>query len=130
PTLAVLLSAAAVGAAVAALVARHLHRSLDRALRGRAVEVAQLSASAPALLTRPGALDSPLAGTQVSVQVVDRRGRIVARSLDLGGRVLPEAGAVRAAIRDGRGTYETDGGLRLYVAPLADVGGPAAGGAV
>ena len=76
-TLAILLSLVAVGVAVDALVARHLHRSLDHALRRRAVEVAQLSASAPALLTRPGALDSPLAGTQVSVQVVDRRGRIV-----------------------------------------------------
>ena len=71
-TLAILLSLVAVGIAVDALVARHLHRSLDHALRRRAVEVAQLSASAPALLTRPGALDTPLAGTQVSVQVVDR----------------------------------------------------------
>jgi two-component system, OmpR family, sensor kinase len=129
-TLAILLSLVAVGVAVDALVARHLHRSLDHSLRSRAVEVAQLSASAPALLTRPGALDTSLAGTQVSVQVVDRRGRIVARSLDLGGRVLPAGTATRAAIRDGRSTYETDGGLRVYVAPLADVGGPAAGGAV
>src|SRR5207244_2847792 len=56
--------------------------------------------------------------------------RIVARSLDLGGRVLPTGGGVRPAIRDGRSTYETGGGLRVYVAPLADVGGPAAGGAV
>ena len=129
-TLAILLSLVAVGVAVDALVARHLHRSLDHALRRRAVEVAQLSASAPALLTRPGALDSPLAGTQVSVQVVDRHGRIVARSLDLGGRVLPAGAAAPAAIRDGRSTYETDDHLRVYVAPLADVGGPAAGGAV
>jgi hypothetical protein len=129
-TLAILLSLVAVGVAVDALVARHLHRSLDHSLRRRAVEVAQLSASAPALLTRPGALDSSLAGTQVSVQVVDRHGRIVARSLDLGGRVLPTGAATRAAIRDGRSTYETDGDLRVYVAPLADIGGPAAGGAV
>src|SRR5207237_3252614 len=88
-TLAILLALVVVGAGVDILVARHLHRSLDRTLRARAVEVAQLSASAPALLTRPGALDSPLVGTQVLAQVVDRRGRIVARSLDLGGRVLP-----------------------------------------
>ena len=57
-SLAVLLALVVVGAGIDVLVGRHLHRSLDRSLRQRAVEVAQLSASAPALLTTPGALDT------------------------------------------------------------------------
>ena len=89
-TLGILLAVVVVGAGVDVLVSRHLHRSFDRTLHERAVEVAQLAASAPALLTTPGALDSPLGGTQLSVEVVDRRGRIVARSLSLGGGVQPE----------------------------------------
>ena len=133
-SLAVLLALVVVGGAVDVLVARHLHRSLDRSLRERAVEVAQLSASAPALLTSPGALDSPLGGTQVSTEVVDRHGRIVARSLSLGGRVLPVADVLRDVRSSGRGRFTsaevaTDD-LRVYVAPLAETGGPAAGGAV
>jgi two-component system, OmpR family, sensor kinase len=122
------------GAALDLLVSDHLHRSLDRTLRQRAVEVAQLSASAPAVLTRPGALDSPVGSTQLSVEVVDRRGRIVARSLALGGRVLPLGGLVRSAITDGvpgyRDTKLGTDPARVYVAPLAEFGGKAAGGAV
>jgi two-component system, OmpR family, sensor kinase len=130
----ILFALVVVGATVDVLASRHLRRSLDRTLRERAVEVAQLSASAPALLTTPGALDSPLGGTQMTVEVIDRRGRIVARSLSLGGRRLPAAKLVPRAIRDARGGYG-DGTLgadhlRLYAAPLADFGGPAAGGAV
>ena len=86
---AVLLALVVVGVVVDVLVARHLNGSLDRALRQRAVEVAQLSAAAPALLTSPGALDAPLGGQQLDVEVVDRRDRIVARSLALAGRVVP-----------------------------------------
>jgi two-component system, OmpR family, sensor kinase len=131
---AVLLALVVAGAAVDVLVARHLHRSLDRTLRARGVEVAQLSASAPALLTSPGALDAPLGGQQLDVQVVDRHGRIVARSLALGGRVLPVASLARRVVADGVGRYaNVDLGsdrLRAYVAPLAETGGPAAGGAV
>jgi two-component system, OmpR family, sensor kinase len=123
-----------VGIAVDVLVARHLRQSLDATLRQRAVEVAQLSASAPALVTAPGSLDSPLGGTHVTVQVVDRRGRIVARSLSLGGRVLPAGPLVGAAIAHGRPGYANarlgDEELRVYAAPLADFGGSAAGGAV
>ncbi len=131
-TVATLVAVVVLGSVVDVLVARHLRAGLDRSLRSRAVEVAQLAASAPALLTTPGALDSPVGATQAMVQVVDSRGRIVARSLSLGGRVLPRGLAVRA-IR-GRGGFEaTDVGgdhLRVYAAPLASVGGPAAGGAV
>jgi signal transduction histidine kinase len=131
---AVLLALVVAGAAVDVLVARHLHRSLDRTLRTRAVEVAQLSASAPALLTSPGALDAPLGGQQLDVQVVDRHGRIVARSLALGGRVLPVKSLARRVVADGVGRYANvelgSDHLRAYMAPLAETGGPAAGGAV
>ena len=123
-----------VSVGVDVLVGHHLHGSLDRSLRQRAVAVAQLSATAPALLVSPGALDAPAGGTQVLTQVIDRRGRIVARSLALGGRILPVEGIARAVIASGRGRYlETSLGseqLRVYVAPLAEAGGVASGGAV
>lgn len=133
-SLAILLALVIVGAGVEVLVSRHLHRALDRSLRQRAVEVAQLSASAPALLATPGVLDSSIGAQQINVEVVDRHGRIVARSLALGGRVLPVQRATRRVIVSGSGRYVgADLGneeLRVYVAPLADAGGPAAGGAV
>ncbi|HEY2319879.1 MAG TPA: HAMP domain-containing sensor histidine kinase [Solirubrobacteraceae bacterium] len=117
-----------------ALVDHELRASLDAALRQRAQEVAELAISTPAVLTDAGALESPVSGRQISVQVVDRRGRIVARSLNLGARVLPEDALERAARLHGRTGAEdiTFGGhpLRLYVAPIADAAGPAAGGAV
>jgi two-component system, OmpR family, sensor kinase len=133
-SLAVLLALVVVGAGVDVLIGRDLHRSLDRSLRERAVEVARLSAYAPALLTTPGSLDASLGGEQLSVEVVDRRGRIVSRSLALGGRVLPVQQLLRTVLEEGVGRYagaELGGDdLRVYVAPLADAGGPAAGGAV
>ena len=128
--LSTMLAVVVLGSAVDVLVARHLHHGLDKTLRTRAVEVAQLAASAPALVTRPGALDAPVGSTQAMVEVVDRRDRIVSRSLSLGGRVLPREIALQA-IANGRGQYRTIdfGGdeLRVYSAPLADVAG---GGAV
>jgi len=133
-TLGILLAVVVVGAGVDVLVSRHLHRSFDRTLHARAVEVAQLAASAPAVLTAPGALDSRLGGTQLSVEVVDRRGRLVARSLSLGGGVLPASRLLEQAIAHGRSRYAGlelgNEDLRAYTAPLAEVGGPAAGGAV
>ena len=132
--LAIVVALVIVAVGVDVLVGRQLHRSLDRSLRQRAVEVAQLSATAPALLVAPGSLDAPAGGTQVVTQVVDRKGRIVARSLGLGGRVLPIGQVARQVIASGRARY-TDvrlaaDHLRVYVAPLADSGGPAAAGAV
>jgi signal transduction histidine kinase len=107
---------------------------LDHTLRQRAVEIAQLNASAPALLTTAGALDSPIGGTQLLVEVIDRNGTIVARSLSLGGRVLHADTGVQAAIADARSGYSNTvlgtEQLRLYTAPLAELGGPARGGAV
>ncbi|MHB8643163.1 MAG: HAMP domain-containing sensor histidine kinase [Gaiellaceae bacterium] len=134
-TLAILLALVIVGIGVQVLASRHLHRSLDSTLRSRAVDVAQLSASAPALLTMPGSLDSSLrGGTQLSVEVFDRRGRIVARSLSLGGRVLDVGAVVRRVIESGHGAYASTGSgderERVYAAPLAEGSSPAAGGAV
>jgi two-component system OmpR family sensor kinase len=130
----IVLAIVVAGAGVDVLASRDLHRTLDRSLRQRAVEISQLSASAPALLTRPGALDTTLGGTQLRVEVLDRRNRLVARSLSLGGRVLPVRRMAAQAIASGRSSYATSstGGehLRLYAAPLANFGGPAAGGAV
>src|SRR5881409_1083490 len=98
---AILVALVVVGFGVDVLVGRHLKRSLDRSLRQRAVDVAQLNATAPALLTTPGALDAPLGGQQISVEVVDRRGRIVARSLALGGKSLPIERTVRDVVARG-----------------------------
>ena len=132
--LSIMLAVVTLGVAVDVAVERHLRHSLDGSLRRRAVAVAQLSASAPALLTTPGALESPLGGTDSSVEVLDRHGRLVARSLGLGGRVLPAALLARRVIVAGSAAFadaeQAGDPIRLYVAPLADVRGPAAGGAV
>ena len=132
--LATLAAVALLGVAVELLLSDQLRSSLDRSLHQRAGQVARLSASAPALLTAPGTLDAPLGGRQLTVQVVDRRGRIVARSSSLGGRVLPGGGLQRTAIARGRAGFRDarlgDEPIRLYVAPIALAGGPASGGAV
>ena len=79
-----------------ALVDHELRSSLDGALRERAQEVAQLAVSAPAVLSDPGALESPVSGRQISVEVLDAHERIVARSLNLGAVLLPEDALARA----------------------------------
>src|SRR6478735_3940314 len=89
--LAIVVALVIVAVGVDVLVGRHLHRALDRSLRQRAIEVAQL--------------DAPAGGTQVVTQVVDREGRIVARSLGLGGRVLPIGQVARQVIASGRARY-------------------------
>ena len=131
--LATLIAVAVLGSAVDVLVAGHLRRELDHTLRARAVSVAQLAASAPALLATPGSLDSAVGAAQALVEVVDRHDRLVARSLSLGGRVLPVSIA-RSVVATGVGRYRTvrlgSDEVRVYAAPLADVSGPAAGGAV
>ncbi len=116
------------------VVGHELHSSLDQALRTRAQQVAQLAVSAPAVLTSPGALETPVSGRQIAVEVLDRRGRIIARSLTLGASLLPEDRVARAALTRGTAAYEdiriTGRSFRVYAAPIADAGGPAAGGAV
>jgi signal transduction histidine kinase len=86
------------------------------------------------VLTAPGALESPVSGRQIVVEVLDARGRIMARSLALGAQLLPEDRLTREAISAGHTGFENVeiNGLpyRLYAAPIAQAGGPAAGGAV
>lgn len=116
------------------LVRAELRSSLDRALRQRAQDVAQLAVSAPAVLTDPGALEGPGSGRQLAVEVVDSRGRILARSLTLGAQLLPDDRLETRARVKGTPGFEdiTIGGspYRVYAAPIAQAGGPAAGGAV
>jgi two-component system, OmpR family, sensor kinase len=132
---AIVVAVAALGIAVLARLDAQLKDALDRSLRVRATEVARLQASTPDLLLRPGTLEGRLGGSPVFVQVIDPRGRIVARSSALGSRVLPEAPVVRAALNDRRAGYGnarlgTDP-VRVYAAPLGELGrGPAAGGAL
>jgi two-component system OmpR family sensor kinase len=127
---AVLLSAIA----AVALVNHELRGTLDTALRQRAQAVAQLAVSAPAVLTDPGALESPVSGRAFAVQVVDRHGRILSRSLALGAPLLPVDQLARRALVGGHTGFEdiTIAGnpFRVYAAPVADAGGRAAGGAV
>ena len=133
---AIVVAVALLGVAVSTLLGSQLTGALDDALRSRAVEVARLAASTPQLLTEPGALEGRITGGTLFVQVVDRRGRIVARSGGLGGRVLPDSDVQRRALGAGRATGFADGTLgdaaiRLYAAPLGAIGGgAAAGGAV
>lgn len=134
-SLAIVLAIALLGGAVSVLLDRELRSALDETLRQRASDVARLSASAPALLARPGALDASLSGRQLTVQIVDSRGRIVARSAALGGRILEGGRLEPAAIARGADGYRdavlSGGPIRLYVAPLpAAGGGDARGGAV
>ena len=131
--LAVVVAVAALGIVAQALVAHQLRSSLDRGLRQRATDVARLSVSAPAVLDSPGALEAPTGGRSLSVEVLDRRGRFVARSLNLGAKLLPADEVVSRARESGKaGFADVDLGgepLRMYAAPLPD-GGPAGGGAV
>src|ERR1700722_4512605 len=131
---AILVAVALFAVVTVVLVDHELRSSLDSALRQRAQEVAQLAVSTPGVVTDPGALESPVSGRQVLVEVVDAQGRIVARSLSLGAEVLPEEALGRAArVHGGTGAEDLRLGghpLRIYAAPIADAGGPAAGGAV
>ncbi len=132
--LAIFLAVSVLGVTVALLVGRQLRSSLDAGLHARAVDVARLAVSAPALLTAPGALDAPQGGRELAVEVVDRHGRIVARSAALGGRLLPAGTLLARAIAQGTAGYR-DGQLsqervRVHAVPVADAGGPAGGGAV
>jgi len=120
---AIVVAVSVLGAGVQILLSNHLHAELDSTLRKRAVQIAQLNATAPALLTSAGVLDVPAGPRLIDVEVVDRHRRIVARSLGLQGGTVPAGALVSAAISSGRGGYgdASLGGrnLRLYVAPLA-----------
>jgi HAMP domain-containing protein len=134
---AIVLAVVLLGVAVQARLDAQLAGSLDRTLRERAVEVARLAASTPDVLLQPGALEGRLggSGSTLLVQVIDRQGRVVARSSGLGSRLLPTGPAVQAALRDRRAGYADDAlgtdPIRVYAAPLGELGrGDAAGGAV
>jgi signal transduction histidine kinase len=130
----ILVALALFGLATVVVVRHELRGSLDSALRQRAEQVAQLAVSAPAVLTTPGALESPVSGRQIVVEVIDAHGRIVARSLTLGARLLPSQGRLaRAARVSGATGYENvaldDRLFRMFAAPIP-LSGPAGGGAV
>jgi two-component system OmpR family sensor kinase len=132
---AAILAAVVLFAVVTVLLVNHqLRGSLDTALRQRALQVAQLAISAPAVLNSPGALEGPSSGRQIVVQVLDAHGRLVARSLALGAQLLPQDALERAARLHGRaGVESVDVGgrpLRMFAAPIADAGTPASGGVV
>lgn len=121
------------GIAARIVITDRLHSSLDESLRRRATDVARLAVSAPALLRAPGALESPLSGHQLSVEVLDREGAIVARSLSLGAKLLPHTSATEAAMR-GRTEFAdavlAGEQIRIFAAPIADAGTQASGGVV
>ncbi len=130
----ILAALALFGVATVVVVRHELRASLDSALRQRAEQVAELAVSAPALLTTPGALESPVSGRQIVVEVVDARDRIVARSLTLGAQLLPSEDRLATAARvSGATGFENVnlGGrpFRIFAAPIA-LSGPAGGGAV
>jgi two-component system sensor histidine kinase MprB len=130
---AVALAVLVFGIAARVVVSDRMHASLDESLRRRATDVARLAVSAPALLRSPGALESPLSGHQLSVEVLDADGAIVARSLSLGAKLLPRTGALAAARRGGTAFADADldgEGIRVFAAPIARAGGPASGGVV
>ena len=133
--LSILLAAVLLGAAVIVFAKRDLDQARDRSLRDRAVSIEQLVATAPELVTRPGALETSLAESGTSVQVVDRHGAIVARSSALEARPIPDLGVVQGVLKSGHATSATValGGddLRLFVAPLpSSAAAPLTGGAV
>ena len=121
------------GVATVLVVGHQLRGSLDSALRQRAAEVAELAISAPAVLNDPGALESPVSGRAIAVEVIDAHGRILARSLTLGASLLPYDRLARSAVADGATGFENIslGGqpYRVFAAPIA-LSGPAGGGAV
>ena len=96
--------------------------------------IVQVSASAPALLRSPSVLEQSAGPRPLAVEVLDRHGRIVARSLTLGGQTLQVGDLIAAAIEHGRSGYANatlgDDQMRVYAAPLPALGGPASGGAV
>jgi two-component system OmpR family sensor kinase len=132
---AIVLAVALLVIAVPKFLEGELQSTLDDTLVRRAADVAQLNATAPDQLMAPGALEGRLAGSTLFVQVVDKRGRIVARSSGLGGRVLESDDALDEALKGRRPSF-ADGSLgtdplRVYAAPLGELsGGDAAGGAV
>jgi len=131
---AILVALALLGIAATLVVEHQLRSTVDRDLRRRAVDIAQLAALTPGLLEARGALDLGSGGRQLWVEVRDRDGRIVARSDSLRGRLLPGTAPRERALREGRHGFADDRlgdePVRLYAAPLAATDGVASGGTV
>jgi signal transduction histidine kinase len=125
---AIALAVALLVIAVPALLAQDLRGELDDSLRRSAAEVARLNATVPEQLTETSALEAG----GLFVQVIDRSGRIVARSSALGGRVLPVDEQVLRTRQPSLGDDRLGPDpIRVYTAPLGELGsGEAAGGAV
>ena len=133
---AIFLAVALVGVAIQLLLARDLHRQLDSTLRQRATDVATLSASAPAAAddarrARFGAGDRRSWTSRWSIAT---GGSSPARSRSVPAFCPPNSSSIGQSARAWRATPTRPWAgerLRVYAAPLADVGGgPAAGGAV
>jgi len=70
---AVVIAVIILGVGARVIVNAQMRSSLDSSLRQRATDVARLAVSAPAVLNSPGALEAPIAGRQLTVEVLDRR---------------------------------------------------------
>ena len=128
------ITALVLGGGVLGLVGTSLRQSVDDGLRVRASEIVALQATTPALLDAPGALDSAVGGRALLVEVVDGQGRLLHRSLALGGRVLPAEDLIAKAVASGRPTLagRQSGGrsLRISVTPITPIAGANAGAVV
>ena len=128
---AILVAVVSFGVAANALVGRELRASLDRSLKRGATDVVRLTISAPGVLASPGALDAPTPGRTLLVEVLDRHGRVLGRSLSLGARLLPVDAGVEQVQKSGRAHFDyvvlSGQRLRRYTAPVADVGGRSGG---
>ena len=103
------------------LVAQQLHSSLDSSLRQRATDVARLSVSAPALLTAPGALESPSPAVSSRSRSSIAHGRSWPARWPWAPSCCRDAPVVADALRRGHGGFADValGGdpVRLYAAP-------------
>jgi two-component system, OmpR family, sensor kinase len=133
----ILVAMVVLGTAVQVLLSRHLHESLDDSLRSRAAAIAQLNATSSTLVTSPSALETSVGPQAVEVQVLARSGVVVGTGHAPGVHApqLRVHSLAMRVIKDGRPVYTNasaagDDDVRVYIAPLADLPGPASGGAV
>ncbi len=134
-TAASILAAVIVFAVVTVLVVGHeLRGSLDTALRQRAQDVAQLAVSAPAVLAGSRRAREPGLRTSAGRRGGRRPPADPGPVADPGRAPAAPGRAVRAAVAHGRTSLEDirldHQPWRMFVAPIADTGGAAAGGAV
>ena len=132
---AIVLAVVLLGVATLTLLDNQLHDTLDRSLRARAVDVARLAAATPRLLTEPGALEGRV-GSGPALVAGGRPARADRRPLERArrARAARRGAAERRRARPPRRLRRRAPGrrsVRVYAAPLGELGGgPAAGGAV